>query len=63
MRAHQVMTKSVVTVTPQTTFLKAANIMLQLQVSALPVLDPAGKLVGIVSEGDFIRPQRNRHTA
>lgn len=55
MRAHQVMTKSVVTVTPETTILEAANIMLQRHVSALPVLDPAGKLVGIVSEGDFIR--------
>jgi len=55
MRAHQIMTRSVVTVTPETTILKAANIMLQLQISALPVLDSAGKLVGIVSEGDFIR--------
>jgi CBS domain-containing protein len=55
MRAHQIMTKFVVTVTPETTILKAANIMLQLHVSALPVLDSAGKLVGIVSEGDFIR--------
>jgi CBS domain-containing protein len=55
MRAHQVMTKSVVTVTPETTILEAASIMLQRHVSGLPVLDPAGKLVGIVSEADFIR--------
>ena len=55
MRAHQVMTRSVTTVTPDTTILEAANVMLQRHVSALPVLDRAGKLVGIVSEGDFIR--------
>ena len=55
MRAHQIMTKSVVTVTPETNILEAADIMLRRHVSALPVLDPAGKLVGIVSEGDFIR--------
>jgi CBS domain-containing protein len=55
MRAHQIMTKSVVTVTPETTILEAANIMLQRHVSGVPVLDPAGKLVGILSEGDFIR--------
>src|ERR1041385_7217282 len=55
MRAHQIMTRSVATVTPDTTILEAASIMLQRHVSALPVLDPAGKLVGIVSEGDFIR--------
>ena len=29
--------------------------MLQRHVSGLPVVDTAGKLVGIVSEGDFIR--------
>src|SRR3954453_8208223 len=55
MRAHQIMTKSVVTVTPDTNIREAAGTMLQRHVSALPVLDPAGKLVGIVSEGDFIR--------
>jgi CBS domain-containing protein len=55
MRAHQIMTRSVVTVTPDTTVLQAANIMLQRHVSGLPVVDKAGKLAGIVSEGDFIR--------
>ena len=55
MRAHQIMTRSVVTIKPETTIVEAANIMLRRHISALPVLDPAGKLVGIVSEGDFIR--------
>jgi len=55
MRAHQIMTRSVTTVTPETTILEAANIMLQRHISGLPVVDAAGKLVGIVSEGDFIR--------
>ena len=54
MRAHQIMTKSVITVTPQTTIEKAAKIMLQAHISGLPVMD-AGKLVGIVSESDFLR--------
>ncbi len=55
MRAHQIMTRSVVTVTPETTILEAANIMLRRHVSGLPVVDADSKLVGIVSEGDFIR--------
>src|SRR3954467_15107735 len=55
MRAHQIMTRSVVTVAPETAILEAANLMLQRHVSGLPVVDAAGKLVGIVSEGDFIR--------
>src|ERR1700757_3355278 len=55
MRAHQIMTRSVVTVSPETTIVDAAKLMLQRHVSGLPVVDTNGKLVGIVSEGDFIR--------
>jgi CBS domain-containing protein len=55
MRTHQIMTRPVITVTPETTITEAANTMLQRHISGLPVVDPAGKLVGIVSEGDFIR--------
>jgi CBS domain-containing protein len=55
MRAHQIMTRPVITVTPETTIVEAANTMLQRHVSGLPVVDAAGKLVGIISEGDFIR--------
>jgi CBS domain-containing protein len=55
MRAHQIMTRPVITVTPETTIVEAANTMLQRHVSGLPVTDATGKLVGIISEGDFIR--------
>ena len=55
MRAHQIMTRSVITVTPEAPIVEAANIMLQRHLSGLPVVNMAGKLVGIISEGDFIR--------
>jgi CBS domain-containing protein len=55
MRAHQIMTRSVISVNPDTTIVEAANIMLKRHVSGLPVVDETGKLVGVVSEGDFIR--------
>lgn len=55
MRAHQIMTRKVITVGLNTPVTEAATIMLNHHVSGLPVVDPAGKLVGIVSEGDFIR--------
>jgi CBS domain-containing protein len=55
MRAHQIMTRPVITVTPETRIVDAANTMLQKHVSGLPVVEATGKLVGIVSEGDFIR--------
>jgi CBS domain-containing protein len=55
MRAHQIMTRQVMTVGPDTTIVEAAGIMLQNHVSGLPVVGASGKLVGIVSEGDFLR--------
>jgi CBS domain-containing protein len=55
MRAHQIMTRSVITIAPDATVLEAAKTMLQHHISGLPVIDAAGQLVGIVSEGDFIR--------
>ena len=55
MRAHQIMTRSVITIAPDASILEAAKTMLQHHVSGLPVVDAAGRLVGIVSEGDFIR--------
>src|ERR1700728_730383 len=55
MRTHQIMTRKVITVGTSTSIVDAANIMLEQHVSGLPVVDEAGKLVGIVSQGDFIR--------
>ena len=55
MRAHQIMTRRVITVGTETSIVDAANLMLQNHVSGLPVVDAAGKLLGIVSQGDFIR--------
>lgn len=55
MRAHQIMAKPVIIVSPDATILEAANIMLKHHLSGLPVVDAAGKLVGIVSESDFLR--------
>jgi CBS-domain-containing membrane protein len=54
MRAHQIMTQRVITVSPETSILDAADIMLKNRVSGLPVVSATGELVGIVSEGDFL---------
>jgi CBS domain-containing protein len=55
MRAHQIMTRNVITVRPDSSIVDAAKLMLERHVSGLPVLDKDGALVGIVSEGDFLR--------
>ena len=55
MRVHQIMTRKVTTVKADTPIIEAANLMLHQHISGLPVVGDNGKLVGIVSEGDFIR--------
>ncbi|MCB1744101.1 MAG: CBS domain-containing protein [Gammaproteobacteria bacterium] len=54
MNAADVMTTHVITVTPDTTVLDCAKLFLDNHISAAPVLDGQGKLVGIVSEGDLM---------
>jgi CBS-domain-containing membrane protein len=55
MRAHQIMTFDVVTTSPEASVVHAVNTMLRRHISGLPVVDNKGKLIGIVSEGDFLR--------
>src|SRR6516225_6587417 len=53
-RARDVMTSPVITVKATTTVKEVATIFLERRISAAPVLDDQGKLVGIVSEGDLL---------
>jgi len=55
MRAHQIMTRQVITVVTGAPIVEAANTMLHNHISGLPVVDETGKLAGIISQGDFIR--------
>jgi CBS domain-containing protein len=55
MRAHQIMTRQVITIAAGASIVDAANIMLDKHISGLPVVDDAGTVVGIISQGDFIR--------
>ncbi|ABD06075.1 putative signal-transduction protein with CBS domains [Rhodopseudomonas palustris HaA2] len=55
MRANQIMTANLVTIGPEASIVDAANAMLEHHVSGLPVVDGGGRLIGIISEGDFIR--------
>jgi CBS-domain-containing membrane protein len=55
MNAADVMHHRVVTVTPETAVAEAARQMLRHGVSGLPVVDQAGAVVGMVTEGDLLR--------
>jgi len=54
MRASDVMTANVITVTPETTVRDLAALLGRHGISGVPVVDAANDLVGIVSEGDLL---------
>jgi CBS domain-containing protein len=55
MRVKDVMTSNVICIGADEPVLKAARLMLQNRISGLPVVDKDGELVGMVTEGDFLR--------
>jgi CBS domain-containing protein len=65
MIAADVMTRNCVTIAPDATVEEAVNLMLTRQISGLLVVDGAGDLAGIITEGDLLRrdelgTERNR---
>jgi CBS domain-containing protein len=54
MKARDVMVSPVVTVSPDSTVKDVAKLLLAKAISAVPVVDQRGELVGIVSEGDLL---------
>ena len=60
MRVLDLMTTEVVTVTPGISLKEAARTMTDLGVSGLPVLDDQGRIVGIITEADFLAREAGR---
>ena len=56
--AKDIMTREPITVTPETEIIKAAEILLEKKINGLPVVDAAGKLVGIICQSDLIAQQK-----
>jgi len=54
-QVRDVMTRNVITVSAGAGVLEAARLMLDNRISGLPVVDAAGELVGMVTEGDLLR--------
>lgn len=55
MLVQEIMTVPVITITPSASIGEAAKSMLDHHVSGLPVIENGGKLVGMITEGDFLR--------
>jgi acetoin utilization protein AcuB len=54
MTVRQLMTNDPKTISPETPLIEAAQMMLEQEISALPVIE-AGQLVGIITESDIFR--------
>jgi CBS domain-containing protein len=57
MNAADVMTTGACTVRPDTGLAEAAQLMVEHRISGLPVVDAQDRLIGIITEGDFLRPR------
>lgn len=55
MKVRDVMTRRVITIAPEATVMQVVRLMLRNRISGLPVVDADGHVVGIVTEGDFMR--------
>jgi CBS-domain-containing membrane protein len=55
MKASDIMVTEVITVTPESDVPQVAALLLTNHISAAPVVDADGRLVGMVSEGDLLR--------
>ena len=55
MKAMDVMVRDVVTVKPETDVASAIKLLIEHDISALPVVDDGGRVVGMLSEADLVR--------
>ena len=53
--AADLMTRDVAVVHPETSLLEAVKLMAKRRISGVPVVDDAGTIVGVMSEGDLVR--------
>jgi CBS domain-containing protein len=58
LKARDIMTKEVITVSPDTEITKAAKILLERRINGLPVVDAFGRLVGILCQSDLVVQQK-----
>ena len=57
MHAADIMTRNVATLGPEATVQEIAELLMARHISAVPIVDGSGSVVGMVSEGDLIRRQ------
>jgi CBS domain-containing protein len=61
LRAKDIMTKEVITVSPETTVEELGRLLIEKGISGAPVVDSRGGLFGIVTENDLIKQKQRFH--
>jgi len=62
MQAKDIMTVNVISVSEDSPVHEVVGLLLKYRISAVPVVDGARKVVGIISEGDLLRPEGTSRT-
>jgi CBS-domain-containing membrane protein len=57
--AKDIMTRDVITISPETEIAQAAKLLLTNRINGVPVVNEAGELVGILCQSDLIIQQKN----
>jgi len=61
LRARDIMTRDVITVSPGTTVEELGRLFIEKGISGAPVTDAEGRLLGIITENDLISQNRRLH--
>jgi len=59
MKAQDIMTRDIISVTPDTEIAQAASLLLENRINGVPVVDATGELVGILCQSDLIAQQKS----
>ena len=59
LKAKDIMTSKIITVSPDTEIATAAKILLEKRINGLPVMDAFGRLVGILCQSDLVAQQKS----
>ena len=55
---QDIMTRDLITVSPETDIIEAAKLLLENHINGVPVIDETGKLVGILCQSDLVVQQK-----
>lgn len=58
LKAKDIMTTEVITLTPETQISEAAKLLLEKRINGCPVVDASGKVVGILCQSDLVAQQK-----